>query len=661
LFQCAQSTLSANSHFFHAMFQSQFAETQTTDTVYVELPYCRGTAWEAFVCALKTGEISTQLPPADMYELLLLYDRFQCAELDRLQKLWLCVHVRDVVMRAVGSVTADDLRALYQLQLMFTPLVVNLNALVPLLAEEPSYQDLYFTLGLNMRDVEPSELKERLILLNAWSMGCRNDPGKDSLRCLVNPCDVGEALLVDFPHDAVDLITIMPTFPLINGEPVGLPTDINDFATVFHTFTMGLFAHEFDWEGVVAAGGAVLACMQPAPPPGSSAANAQARSDVDLFVYGDYSDSTATVDRILRYFSTHFDTFFATFRYNVITVCFRGIERTVQLIVFPQHTLASILFEFDMDIVQCAYDGDNLLATPNCLLQLSSRMVRVPRTIRPSRLWKIVQKGFGVYADAPLVPDTYPPECMRYYHPLVCETDTRVQWMMRALLGSVAVTRDVDTAVATLGVNKSGGGQLETYLQTRKSSVDLVANSRYVRQAFESADVAWREVVDADDLVDSDDDTSFRTLVYLPQAISLCTDMVYAPFGGVTPFTLKLCFANEDINWSSSRIGVLREFIAGLRNMVDNHAASLPNGDPESWNCCLPDSVDPYFDLSVTVNPKTTVIWDVSKADYVSSVPTNSNVVCWLQCQFLWQGAHSMDWGAVFLATRIDVYPRECA
>ena len=154
----------------------------------------------------------------------------------------------------------------------------------------------------------------------------------------------------------------------------------SQFVTRFHTATHGVMRN-FNWDGVVMAGGCAAACA-------STQLVAGTMGDVDLFV------SPRSVARVINHFAAR-TTLFGLTHAAVITVCMKGVPCVFQII--PTLAPSTCVHEFDLDYCQLFYAGGyNITLTMACLRAMSSRVCRVDAHVMPMRQAKTRRKGLGL-------------------------------------------------------------------------------------------------------------------------------------------------------------------------------------------------------------------------------------------------------------------------
>lgn len=167
----------------------------------------------------------------------------------------------------------------------------------------------------------------------------------------------------------------------------------------------------FSWENVVLAGGAVLACVLPAPATcrGDLVAlkayfqedNRWSGADVDLFLYGLSPDAaTAKTLSLLDFFRTHSTSRRTLFIRTEHAITIECGTRRVQIILRLYTSPAEIIMGFDLDSCAAFYNGKQVLCMPRCARALRYGMNLIdPSRQSPSyvhRLVKYAKRGFSV-------------------------------------------------------------------------------------------------------------------------------------------------------------------------------------------------------------------------------------------------------------------------
>ncbi|KAJ7476865.1 ankyrin repeat protein [Mycena galericulata] len=204
----------------------------------------------------------------------------------------------------------------------------------------------------------------------------------------------------------------------VNRRKEGTPSmvsDLEEFKKNWSIFSEGSLSQLFDWNNVVAAGGAVLACLTPL----SDAAKASKRSirkyyhstayptsDVDLFLWG-LTPEQAEV-KITKIYeavrdSVPWDVTCVRTKHTV-SIHSQYPYRSVQIVLRLYSSPAEILAGFDIDAPCCAYDGSRVYANPRAIIAMMRQCNTVDMTRRsPSyevRLAKYSARAFEVYVPS---------------------------------------------------------------------------------------------------------------------------------------------------------------------------------------------------------------------------------------------------------------------
>ena len=167
----------------------------------------------------------------------------------------------------------------------------------------------------------------------------------------------------------------------------------------------------FDWNGIICAGGAILSHLNVAP--------RLSESDIDLFILN--NDQTV-LKRTLKFFEKPGETIFVK-RANVITIIRKGQRDNIQLILCPESYPEHVLKSFDSDYVKAYTDGKYLIIDGECLAAWITRTIKVyHRNISHSRIYKALRKGFTFDSQFVFYHPEIPSENFLSYladHPLV--------------------------------------------------------------------------------------------------------------------------------------------------------------------------------------------------------------------------------------------------
>mmetsp|Transcript_35135 Transcript_35135/g.108863 ORF Transcript_35135/g.108863 Transcript_35135/m.108863 type:complete len:434 (-) Transcript_35135:64-1365(-) len=172
--------------------------------------------------------------------------------------------------------------------------------------------------------------------------------------------------------------------------------DEASFKARFEELTAGTFRNwsASDWENVVVAGGAVVACL-------SCEANTSPNTDVDVFLYGmDDAAARAKIERIFDKLKSESKDALALRTPHTVTVVLPYPKRIVQIVLNLHATAAEVVDAFDVDICGAYWDGSKAYATRRCARAFATRVnVAVPSrrsTTYETRLIKYAKRGFAI-------------------------------------------------------------------------------------------------------------------------------------------------------------------------------------------------------------------------------------------------------------------------
>ncbi|KAF8164738.1 hypothetical protein B0H34DRAFT_686396 [Crassisporium funariophilum] len=201
----------------------------------------------------------------------------------------------------------------------------------------------------------------------------------------------------------------------VNRRKEGAPSmvaDLEEFKKNWSVFTEGSLSQLLDWNNVVAAGGAVLACLTPLKDTSKVSKRAIRKfyhsaaypaSDVDLFLYG-MTPEQAEAKIVAIYEavrdSVPWDVTCVRTKHTV-SILSQYPYRSVQIVLRLYQTPAEILAGFDIDAPCCAYDGNRVWANPRAIVATMRQCNTVDMTRRsPSyevRLAKYSGRAFEVF------------------------------------------------------------------------------------------------------------------------------------------------------------------------------------------------------------------------------------------------------------------------
>ncbi|KAF9446800.1 ankyrin [Macrolepiota fuliginosa MF-IS2] len=197
----------------------------------------------------------------------------------------------------------------------------------------------------------------------------------------------------------------------VNGE-ASMVADLDEFKKNWSIFTEGSLSQLFDWNNVIAAGGAVLSALLPLPEESKKSKRAIRKyyhsaafpsSDVDLFLWG------LTPEQAERKIVAIYEAVRDSVPWDVtcirtkhtISIHSQYPYRSVQIVLRLYRSPAEVLAGFDIDAPCCAYDGERVWANPRAVTAMIRQCNTVDVTRRsPSyevRLAKYAKRGFEVY------------------------------------------------------------------------------------------------------------------------------------------------------------------------------------------------------------------------------------------------------------------------
>ena len=172
------------------------------------------------------------------------------------------------------------------------------------------------------------------------------------------------------------------------GSPVIVP--LAEFQQAFTDYSQHVLDN-LNWDNIVAAGGYVLQCLSP----DTAISGGPTAGDIDLFVYGPTAEiRRATFRRLVLYFA-EYKTYFAS-NGPVTTVCIVGLAYNIQIILTGVESIADVLEDFDLDYVQCAYNGVVYMTVDGLLALKQQCVIRTNGGPANRRIIKAYAKGFSV-------------------------------------------------------------------------------------------------------------------------------------------------------------------------------------------------------------------------------------------------------------------------
>ncbi|KAF7337713.1 Ankyrin repeat protein [Mycena sanguinolenta] len=191
--------------------------------------------------------------------------------------------------------------------------------------------------------------------------------------------------------------------------------ELADFEKNWNIFTQGSLSRLSDWNNVVAAGGAVMACLQPLPPAIKELSydspvklryeRKYPSADIDLFLWG--LSLEETVGKIKQIYEAVREAIPLEVKLtcvrtrNTVSIHSQYPYRPVQIILRQYSSPAQVVVGFDVDSCCCLYDGSRVYASPRAIVA----MMRQANTIDPSlcsssyelRLAKYTTRDFEIY------------------------------------------------------------------------------------------------------------------------------------------------------------------------------------------------------------------------------------------------------------------------
>ncbi|KAG8950958.1 hypothetical protein FRC04_007022 [Tulasnella sp. 424] len=198
-----------------------------------------------------------------------------------------------------------------------------------------------------------------------------------------------------------------------DGE-LSMASSLEDFKTRWAIFSEGALSQLTNWNNVIVAGGAVVACLAPLPEyvvkQGSKRAlrkyyhsEAFPASDVDLFLYG--LTPAEAEEKCIEIYNAVRDSVpwevCAIRTKNAVSIHCQYPYRPIQIILRIYQSPAEILAGFDVDSTCIGFDGTRVVAAPRAVLALMTQCNRVAMDRRsPSyevRLAKYAGRGFEIH------------------------------------------------------------------------------------------------------------------------------------------------------------------------------------------------------------------------------------------------------------------------
>ncbi|KAF7319941.1 Ankyrin repeat protein [Mycena kentingensis (nom. inval.)] len=215
-------------------------------------------------------------------------------------------------------------------------------------------------------------------------------------------------------EDDLDAKYVMPlseTNRRKDGTPSMVPT-LDEFKKNWGVFSEGSLSQLVDWNNVVAAGGAVLACLTPLSEQAKASKRAMRKyyhsaayptSDVDLFLWGMTPEQAEA--KIVQIYeavrdSVPWDVTCVRTKHTV-SIHSQYPYRSVQIVLRLYSSPAEIMAGFDIDAPCCLYNGERVYANPRAIVAMMRQCNTVDMTRRsPSyevRLAKYSGRAYEVY------------------------------------------------------------------------------------------------------------------------------------------------------------------------------------------------------------------------------------------------------------------------
>ena len=189
-------------------------------------------------------------------------------------------------------------------------------------------------------------------------------------------------------------------------QAISFPSSIHAFRERMAIF-FGPLLRNFPMENVVIAGGSVLQCLQ-----GTYQPHEHTEADVDIFlVTQSKEEAMEAFERIFNFLKSNMNHPGLRERIHTgllvvrspfaITFVIGNQQRNIQLVLVRHKCVADVVFNFDIDCCQVAYNGKQVFATPSALRALRTGMNLVDPERRHSndyefRLAKYAERGFLV-------------------------------------------------------------------------------------------------------------------------------------------------------------------------------------------------------------------------------------------------------------------------
>ncbi|KAJ8080919.1 hypothetical protein PM082_017754 [Marasmius tenuissimus] len=274
--------------------------------------------------------------------------------------------------------------------------------------------------GISLDDVLQASLNEEAELRKLFATDRQNTRLNDNYVGLVDVYDAPDdirttrARVVKDEEDALSAKYVMPLLEdgrRKEGEP-WMVSDVDEFKKNWSVFTEGSLSQLLDWNNIVAAGGAVLACLTLLPESAKASKRAMRKyyhtsayptSDVDLFLYGmTPEEAEVKITKIYEAVrdSVPWDVICVRTKHTV-SIHSQYPYRSIQIVLRLYGSPAEILAGFDIDSACFAYDGSRVWGNPRSIVAMMRQCNTVDMSRRsPSyevRLAKYSSRSFEVY------------------------------------------------------------------------------------------------------------------------------------------------------------------------------------------------------------------------------------------------------------------------
>ncbi|KAJ6544013.1 hypothetical protein B0H19DRAFT_1212418 [Mycena capillaripes] len=272
--------------------------------------------------------------------------------------------------------------------------------------------------GVSLDDVLKPALQIEAELRDLFAADKPHERLADLHAGLVDVFDAPDAIRATRPRIVKDDHDLSAHYimPLTEGnrrlEGPCMLDELSDFKTNWDVFTEGSLSLLHNWNNVVAAGGAILACLTPLPEGAKGSrrnmrkhyhASANPSSDVDLFLWGlSLEETEAKIKQIYEAVreAVPWDVTCVRTK-NTVSIHSQYPYRSVQIILRQYRSPAEVLAGFDIDAGCCLYDGSRVYASPRAIVAMMRQANTIDETRRSSsyeiRLSKYAARGYEVY------------------------------------------------------------------------------------------------------------------------------------------------------------------------------------------------------------------------------------------------------------------------